>query len=98
VSFYCYLLALLCVLANIHHDRRANLGPLSEGVHLLSFHLQLIPELQFYEFPQFDDINNHVFYPYHYEPETELEKFSVFHNIFNDTLIAVCVRNLQGIS
>ena len=57
-----------------------------------------IPELQFYEHSQFDDINNDVFYPYHYEPETELENFSDFQSIVNDTLIAVCVRYLQGIS
>jgi len=82
----------------MHHDRRASLGPLSERVHLLLFHLQLIPLLQFYEHPQFDDINNHVFYPYHYEPETEFENLSVFRSIFNDTLIATCIRYLQGIS
>lgn len=62
------------------------------------FHLQLITEPQFYEHLQFDGINNHIFCPYHYEPETELENFSVFQNIFNDTLITVCVRCLQGIS
>jgi hypothetical protein len=97
LSFYCYLLGLLFVFANIHHDRSASLGPLSERVHLFLFHLQLIPEFQFYEHPH-DDIHNYVFYSYHYEPETEVETFNFFQSIFNDNLITLCVRYLQGIS